>query len=144
MKYTEFLNGSNPRHFDLFIHITPQEKRLLGGTPHEQPGSNIWYTPYIIQEKGIGAIEEAIEFRKRFPFTAEQIMACLLGIRTHRLALSLEQLDPSTGMTIADPQILGIILEKQKIVKKLRGRNLTQEYYAQFEKFNRDLGRRNP
>lgn len=103
--------------------VTPQEGLLTGGTYDDE----LMQKPYvpICVTNGIATIEESQEARRRFGFFISRILGNRLGLE--RAAISYEDLDPETGETLRDPQVLGGCNKLGNKIIPIEGRNLIGE-----------------
>ncbi len=132
---------------------TPFEQRLGGGTPGNHAylrarGNNIddYHTPVPVLGEGKSprnnaSIEEANLLRGIIKFEVSSPTTILIDLKTGQLvedenlnmrnmiAMSLEPLDPQTGVTVRDPRILGVWDEKTDTYREIPGRNLTRQFY---------------
>lgn len=114
---------------------TPHEHWILGSSNPHQGSTNPreWHIPVAILDNRF-TIEEAREARRELAFFISQnLSSFLLGIKG-RIALSFEDLEPETGETIRDPQVLGIWDEEKKEIIPVPGRDLTSELRAELKK----------
>jgi hypothetical protein len=131
-----------PQVIEVCKYLSPQERALKGSSElNIEVGSDSWYRPSIIIPGDLRTILQAQLFRKQFKFFTENIMSSSLGFE-HDLALSIEEIDSNTGLTLADPRILGEFNTKWKEVKLYPNRDITLEFYQKLERYAILLGRR--
>ncbi len=134
--------------------MTPFEGRMIGGTPHNhnylsKRGNTIedMHTPIAVLGDGKSpenaSIVEANLLRGKVQFNALSAFSLgyLYDIKGKRMkedpdldmssfiAVSLEPLDPKTGITVRDPRILGVYDKETDTVRQIPGRDLNKEYY---------------
>lgn len=122
---------------------TPFEHRMIGGTAYNvnylhKRGDTLedFHTPIIVLGSGKlrqeeASIAEANLVRGKLEF--DTVSAFSLGYKdldmTIFIAVSLEPLDPITGVTVTDPRILGVYDGKTDTIIQIPGRDLNKEYY---------------
>ncbi len=109
--------------------LTPQEHIMLGSTPPVDPKNDEeWYIPTGVLMRRL-SIKMAMEGRKELGHLESGIMAGLIGLKNERISLGLQDLDPKTGKTLNDPEILGVWDDKNKVVREVKDRDLTRELF---------------
>lgn len=140
---------------------TPFEHSMIGGSSPNweylaERGDTIddMHTPIRVlgdgrsPEKNI-SIEEMNLIRTRVEFVTYAAFSLGLiykrknseedrSLKGKMLALSIEPLDPETGVTIRDPRILGVWDEENRKIVQLEGRDLNREWYQMQKDWAKD------
>lgn len=118
--------------------LTPQENLLLGGIPMVEPEKESdWHIPECVAREGV-SIRVASRRRMDLGHMETSIMAMALGIEKKSLIMGLQELDPKTGQTIADPKIIGIWDDTQKEIIE-DNRDLTKKLFDKLREDGIDL-----
>lgn len=115
--------------------LTPQEKLIMGGSVDPVVKGDDWYIPQALSQ-GM-SIEEVSKIRKEL-----KLMPSIVGysIGEKLVAIDLKDIDPKTGKTIEDPEILGTWDNNtEEINNKDLGHDLTRELYRVFQEAGMDL-----
>lgn len=118
---------------------TPFDEKLYRGTPHpwdflNERGHKVedYHTPKPFLMKRC-SIEEAQRMRRKLEYWWASAPHWM-GLGDQYIAISFEDLDPETGITVRDPRILGTYDKENGQVVEVVGRDLTKEFYVGFGK----------
>lgn len=104
--------------------LTPQEHLFVGSTPEVEPKKdNEWHIPELVTLGRIG-IDEANRKREDIFHIKTSIMAATLGFENKSLIIKLQGLDPETGQTVADPEVIGIWDDNKRQMAEIETDNL--------------------
>lgn len=119
---------------------TAQEHWFAGSTPEVEPLEEAdWYIPQGVL-KGVLAIEEAIKLRKVAGHFESGILSAILRLTGGMpISVGFSDINKETGMTLRDPEIIGLWDKNKREIVKIEGRDLTKEAYNIFRKLETDL-----
>lgn len=112
---------------------TPQEGSFIGGT-YEEKGLRHPYTPVGVSS-GCLTIKDTQDLRNGEKYFSSRILGTFLGLPDPAM-ISYEELNPQTGETVRDPQVVGYWDSKEGKVVAVEGRNLTVEAYELLRKWH--------
>jgi len=127
------------------VPLTVQELVLAGGIELSEDilKQRKWHTPIGLLA-GNMTMNEATRAREEMGYLKSQIVAAGLGF-SEPIALSLEPLDKTTGETVRDSRVLGVLRQgkgeklKDIVVPVGNSDQLTKELYERFEKAGVEL-----
>lgn len=125
---------------DNLRNVLTRQELALRGEIETYDNLNV-YMPLDV-ERGLLAVDiNKIRQKYGIYLIPEFISIIAVGI-SNPLVATLERLDPITGLTLRDPQILGEWLRDQKAIQRSSDRDFTEEVYQAFVNKNIDLFRR--
>lgn len=113
---------------------TPQEIAFIGGTLEEDEETNV-YVPVKVTDGALTA-EAAQERRKQYEFFVSQLIGRALKL-PGGAALNYGDLDPETGKTLRDPEVLGYWDEHTGDLIVIEERDLTKEAYQKLKEMEK-------
>ncbi len=120
------------------VFLTSQEAHMVGSSEDEVKGTPNWYRPRIFQTRTGVDIDSVNVERLRCRYFVSNVIGPL-GFKG-QVVFTLEPLDPKTGATLRDPQIVGELPDdgKYQLVKLPNSKELTAKLAEWFRKIGDD------
>lgn len=130
-----------PMNLNFPDFLTPQERVIAGSTERGIVGSAGWYTPVSIDLSNPETLTKAIRVRGRDMFFIAAGAGYSLGLK-NELAVSVEKINRKTGLTVADPRVLGEFNSSWETLRLIEDPYINEELYKLWEKYDIQIGRR--